>query len=129
MTEIRYTYTNINKNLEKLSNKKPRLLPSSYCALAWMFYSRVKNAFWDNQKIRNLRIDRARECIFKVSGSTNFGNLLTYFVGLMYVCINLPKNTLNMSLFLRLSGNPVSKYPVSKIISCMQWLFWVIYQN
>ena len=31
--------------------------------------------------------------------------------------------------FLRLFDNPLSKYFTFKIISCMQWLFWVIYQN
>ena len=30
---------------------------------------------------------------------------------------------------LRLFDNPVSKYFTFKTISCMQWLFWVIYQN
>ena len=31
-------------------------------------------------------------------------------------------------LFVRLFDNPLSKYFTFKIISCMQWLFWVIYQ-
>ena len=31
--------------------------------------------------------------------------------------------------FLMLFNNPLSKYLISKRISCMQWLFWVIYQN
>ena len=31
--EIKYTYTDINKNLEKLSNKNLTLLLSSYCPL------------------------------------------------------------------------------------------------
>ena len=31
--------------------------------------------------------------------------------------------------FLRLFDNPLSKYLTFKIISCMQWMFWVIYQN
>ena len=31
--------------------------------------------------------------------------------------------------FLRLFDNPLLKYLTFKIISCMQWLFWVIYQN
>ena len=31
--------------------------------------------------------------------------------------------------FLRLFDNPLSKYLTFKIISCMQWLFWVICQN
>ena len=30
--------------------------------------------------------------------------------------------------FLRLADNPLSKYFTFKIISCTQWLFWVIYQ-
>ena len=29
----------------------------------------------------------------------------------------------------RFSDNPISKYLIFKIVSCMQWLFWVIYQN
>ena len=35
----------------------------------------------------------------------------------------------NEITFLRLFDNPLSKYFTFKIISCMQWLFWVIYQN
>ena len=31
--------------------------------------------------------------------------------------------------FLRLFDNPLSKLLTLKIISCMQWLFWVIYQK
>ena len=31
--------------------------------------------------------------------------------------------------FLRLFDNPLSKYLTFKRISCMQWLFWVIFQN
>ena len=31
--------------------------------------------------------------------------------------------------FLRLFDDPLSKYLTFKRISCMQWLFWVIYQN
>ena len=31
--------------------------------------------------------------------------------------------------FLRLFDNPLSKYLGFKIIYCMKWLFWVIYQN
>ena len=31
--------------------------------------------------------------------------------------------------FLRLFDNHLSKYLAFKIISCMQWLFWAIYQN
>ena len=31
--------------------------------------------------------------------------------------------------FLRLFDNSLSKYFTVKIISCMQWLLWVIYQN
>ena len=30
--------------------------------------------------------------------------------------------------FLRLFDNPLSKYLTFKIVSCIQWLFWVIYQ-
>ena len=32
-SEIRYTYIDVNKNLEKLSNKNLTLLLSSYCPL------------------------------------------------------------------------------------------------
>ena len=31
--------------------------------------------------------------------------------------------------FLRLFDDPLSKYLTFKRISCMQWLFWVMYQN
>ena len=31
--------------------------------------------------------------------------------------------------FLRLFDNLLSKYLTFKIIPCMQWLFWIIYQN
>ena len=31
--------------------------------------------------------------------------------------------------FLRLFDNPLSKILIFKKISCMQWLFWIIYQN
>ena len=41
MSEIRYTYTNANKKLKKLSNKNLALLQSSYFALTLMFYGRV----------------------------------------------------------------------------------------
>ena len=35
--EIRYTYTDVNKNRENLSNKNLTLLLSSYCPLPRMF--------------------------------------------------------------------------------------------
>ena len=35
----------------------------------------------------------------------------------------------NKVAFLRLFDNPLSKYITVKRISCMQWLFWVVYQN
>ena len=41
MSEIKYTYTNVNKKLKKLSNKNLALLQSSYFALTLMFYGRV----------------------------------------------------------------------------------------
>ena len=53
---------------------------------------------------RSLRTDRAREKLFRASGSTNLENLLSdadhggTFVGLMYICIGLPKKALDMSL-------------------------------
>ena len=34
-----------------------------------------------------------------------------------------------MLTLLRLLDNPLSKYLIFKIISYMQWLFWVIYQK
>ena len=30
--------------------------------------------------------------------------------------------------FLKVSYDPLSKYLILKRISCMQWLFWVVYQ-
>ena len=39
--EIGYTYTDVNKHLEKRSNKNLALLLSSYRPLPWMFYSWV----------------------------------------------------------------------------------------
>ena len=36
------------------------------------------------------------------------------------------KNEVN---FLRLFENPLSNYLIFQTISCVQWLFWVIYQN
>ena len=38
------------------------------------------------------------------------------------------KKKINLT-FLRLFDNPLSKYLIFRIISCMQCLFWVIYQN
>ena len=35
----------------------------------------------------------------------------------------------NKVTFLRLFDNPLSKYLTVKRISCLQWLFWVIFQN
>ena len=31
--------------------------------------------------------------------------------------------------FSKIFDNPLSKYLIVKRISCMQWLFWVVYQN
>ena len=38
------------------------------------------------------------------------------------------KKKINLT-FLRLFNNPLSKYLIFRIISCMKCLFWVIYQN
>ena len=67
-SEIRYTYTNVNKTLEKLSNKKLALLFSSYCPLAIVFYGRVGIIL--NIIILHLRhLTRflVRVCLFKMN--------------------------------------------------------------
>ena len=35
----------------------------------------------------------------------------------------------NKFTFLKVFVNPLSKYLISKIFFCLQWLFWVVYQN
>ena len=50
-----------------------------------------------------LKTDRARECIFRVSGGTNFENLSTqcqrwWCLYGFHVCTGLPKKTLHVSL-------------------------------
>ena len=51
----------------------------------------------ENVLQRNLRTDKARECIFRVSEGTNFENFSAFDL-----CTGLPKKTLDMSLLMSL---------------------------
>ena len=61
----------------------------------------------ENVLQRNLRTDRAKECIFRVSGGTNFENLSTrcqpfWCLCGFNVCTCQPKRNLDVSLFMDL---------------------------